>query len=375
VNTAGTSAFARTEGTPGSASAPAAPGKPALTAGNRKLTAVWTASVGAAAYTLSYGTTNNPAAASFWPALIPPRFGEVSAEITGLENGAAYYVWVTASNSAGSALSPASDSVTPAAPSPINYENINFPLGTAAAEYIFSEVNPPGPFTNSGELWDRLTRRKETALGNLFCDGSAWYIRTIREETIDFMFLNGGYIDQPLYKGTVTVGAIESMVPASSRSDFYTIITLKGTEVKALFEHAAAIRNPGRGSSNTGGWGMVSSEVNYTIVYPQPSGDLTGDVIDAYYGTLKPDTLKINGQPVSDTATYRVCTANYIAQGGDGYTSFITAITSYPAIANVKNFTDTPIWQGVCEYIYDKGVITPYLDCRVKQEGGGVMCE
>jgi hypothetical protein len=41
----------------------------------------------------------------------------------------------------------------------------------------------------------------------------------------------------------------------------------------------------------------------------------------------------------------------------------------------VKNIVGTPIWRGVCEYIYDKGSVTPYTDGRVKQVGGGVMCE
>jgi len=333
---------------------------------------------------LYYSTTNDFSSAQEFLEIIPAASPTVRADITGLSNELSYYVWVQVWNSQctdGNRSYPHSanmaQSVRPQPKPPINWNDLNFELGSATAEYIYAQDLAPSVFFPEGRPnTDRITRVQEAALGNLFCDGAAWYARKHHPaENIDFVFLNGGYIDQPLYKGTVTVGAIESMVPASSRSDFYTIITLKGTEVKALFEHAAAIRNPGRGSSNTGGWGMVSSEVNYTIVYPQPSGDLTGDVIDAYYGTLKPDTLKIKGQPVSDTAEYRVCTANYIAQGGDGYTSFITAITSYPAIANVRNFTTTPIWQGVCEYIYDKGVITPYLDGRVKQEGGGVMCE
>jgi hypothetical protein len=98
-----------------------------------------------------------------------------------------------------------------------------------------------------------------------------------------------------------------------------------------------------------------------------------GNNVSRSTGMIKPGTLKINGQPVSDSATYRVCTANYLASGGDGFTSFVLALRDYPGVAKVKNIA-VPIWKGVCEYIYDKDIITPLLDGRVKQEGGGVMC-
>jgi 2',3'-cyclic-nucleotide 2'-phosphodiesterase (5'-nucleotidase family) len=235
-------------------------------------------------------------------------------------------------------------------------------------------VNPPGPFNTSGQLWDRLTRRKETALGNLFCDGSAWYVRTKHGETFDFVFLNGGYIDQPLGKGTITVGSIESMPPPASRDDFYTLITLKGPELKLLLDQAASVRNMGRGGKNTGAWGMVSSEMRYTIEY-LPRGSTTN--LELYFiGNIKAGSVTLKGAApdFSENATYRVCTANYLAGGGDGYTAFIIALQDYPAVANVKHIR-VPVWQGVSEYIYDKGSVTPYTDGRVKQVGGGVMCE
>jgi hypothetical protein len=65
---------------------------------------------------------------------------------------------------------------------------------------------------------------------------------------------------------------------------------------------------------------------------------------------------------------------NYVASGGDGYTSFLLALRDYPETANVK-LIKTPIWQAVSEYIYDKEIVTPYLDSRVTLEGDGVMVE
>jgi hypothetical protein len=90
---------------------------------------------------------------------------------------------------------------------------------------------------------------------NFSCRRAAKYVRTKHNETFGFVFLNGGYIDQPLGKRVITVGSIESMPPPASRSDFYTLITLRGPELKMLLDQAAAVRNMGRGGKNTGAWG------------------------------------------------------------------------------------------------------------------------
>jgi hypothetical protein len=375
--TAGESGYARVIGAPKmETSAPDTPVITGVTPGNRKLTVEWRASPRAAGYKLFYNMSNNFTTATLCSDTIAPFFGRVREEalLPATANGTTYYVWVKAYNSKGDSAESESASGRPYAPTPINYSDVNFKLGTAQAEYIFSEVNPPGPFNTSGQLWDRLTRRKETALGNLFCDGSAWYVRTKYNETFDFVFLNGGYLDQPLGKGAITVGSIESIPPPASRDDFYTVITLKGPELKLLLDQAASVRNMGRGGKNTGAWGMVSSEMRYTIEY-LPQGSTTN--LELYFtGKIKAGSVTLNGTvpDFSANATYRVCTANYLAGGGDGYTAFITALRDYPQIANVRNI-QVPVWKGVSEYIYDKGTVTPYTDGRVKQAGGGVMCE
>jgi hypothetical protein len=376
-NTAGESGYARVTGSPQTAtSKPDAPAIIGATPGDRKLTVEWRASPRAAGYKLYYNTGDTFSAATLYAAAVPPFFGKARAEVLlpANANGRTYYVWVRAYNSQGESAESLSANGKPNAPPAINYNEVNFRLGTAQAEYIFSEVNPPGPFDTSGQLWDRLTRRKETALGNLFCDGSAWYVRTKHNETFDFVFLNGGYLDQPLGKGAITVGSIESIPPPASRDDYYTVVTLKGPELKLLLDHAASVRNMGRGGKNTGAWGMVSSEMRYTIEY-LPRGATTN--LELYFtGWIKEGSVTLNGAALDFSAnkTYRVCTANYLAGGGDGYTAFIIALRDYPQIANVKHIR-VPIWKGVSAYIYDQGSVTPYTDGRVKQVGGGVMCE
>jgi hypothetical protein len=382
-NTAGDSDYALITGAPISNEL-SAPNVPEIVGevlpGNRKLTLTWQASARAAGYKLFYNTSNDFSSATLYSDSVAPFFGRVREELIlpAGANGKTYYVWVKARNSQGDSAESLSVKGEPDAPKPINFNDVDFELGKAQAEYIFSEVNPPcyppGLFNTAGELWDRLTRRKETALGNLFCDGAAWYARTKHNETFDFVFLNGGYLDQPLGRGAITVGAIESIPPPAARDDFYTIITLKGPELKMLLDQVSKIRNMGRGGKNTGGWGMVSREMRYTIQYPARYSSTNYEVF--FYGWIKEGSVTLNGNApdYSESATYRICTANYLASGGDGYTAFVIAVRDYPEIANVRNIM-VPVWQGVCEYIYDKGSVTPYTDGRVKQLGGGVMCE
>ena len=101
VNGAGKSEYSPLEvGTPTiPTKAPAAPGKPVLTAGNHKLTVSWRAVELAASYEVWLGTTENSAQAA-------KRGGDITGGITetvisGLENETVYYVWIKAKNIVG----------------------------------------------------------------------------------------------------------------------------------------------------------------------------------------------------------------------------------------------------------------------------------
>ena len=76
---------------------PAAPGAPALTAGDRQITVDWTAVTWATSYQVWYYSSNNIGSAS--------QYGNditgTTCTITGINNGTRYYVWVKAKNSAG----------------------------------------------------------------------------------------------------------------------------------------------------------------------------------------------------------------------------------------------------------------------------------
>ncbi|GHV80381.1 hypothetical protein AGMMS49944_21720 [Spirochaetia bacterium] len=384
VNTAGESGYSTGSGIPAAELSPpaTAPGLPTVMAGEKKLTLTWDQVAGVPSYGLYYSTSGAFPGGS--PAVtVPAGAPRVSADITGLANGTLYYVWVTSKNSQGESSPSPSATGTPIAKDPINFSNLQFPLGTAAAEFIFAVDLPPSVFFPDGRPnTDRLTRVQETALGNLFTDAAAWYVREKLGETIDFVFLNGGYIDNALPKGPITVGTIAGITQPDSRRDKFFLLTLTGAQLKLFFEDLAGkgtefepgdvsgVVHTGRGGPhNTGFFGIVSREARYTLQYYKPPTFTPGDPAIAsadsepyYHGFIKPGTLKINGVDIVDGDSYRICTTDYLA-AGEYYTRFFTDGTN-------KTPINTYFWHGVAEYIYDKGTITPYLDGRIKIEGG-----
>jgi titin len=112
-NSAGTSGFSPARsGMPAAATtAPAAPGLPTITTGDKQITVSWTAVNSATAYEVWYGTSSDSANAR--------KFGDdvtsTNTTITGLTNGTIYYMWVKAKNKAGASGFSPSASGTPAA--------------------------------------------------------------------------------------------------------------------------------------------------------------------------------------------------------------------------------------------------------------------
>jgi hypothetical protein len=386
-NTAGDSpAYSRKDGTPvGPTQAPALPpGKPEVTPGDGKLTLTWNQVSGVPGYKLYYATGDDFSAATEFSQTIPASSPTVSAELTGLTNGTLYYVWVLSSNSAGTSSPGESASGTPQAKDPINFTDLRFELGRATAEYIFAQDLPASVFfPEARPNTDRLTRVQETTLGNLFTDGAAWYIRNKVKEEIDFVFLNGGYIDNVLSAGTITVGSISGIVQPDSRSDKFMLLTLTGAELKKFFNDAegkeeniepgdvSGVVHTGRGGPhNTGFFGVVSKEVRYTLKYykapelADPPVEISYDDSEPYYhGFIDTENdLTINGEPINDSKSYRICTTDYLASG-EYFTLLKTA-------GKNSRLIDTPFWHGVAEYIYDQGSVTPKLDGRIKVEGG-----
>ncbi|MDR2486019.1 MAG: 5'-nucleotidase C-terminal domain-containing protein [Treponema sp.] len=377
-NTAGKSGFKQGGGAPVLSGGLSPPVITAVTGGNRKLIITWDQVPGVPEYVIFYNASDNSAGASRFHSPIPADAPAVTAELTGLTNAREYYVWVASANSAeSSGLSP-SRSGTPQAAVSIKWSDPNFVLGRASAEYLFAQDVPPSVFFPEGRPFtDRLPRVQESALGNLFTDGAAWYVREALGEQIDFVFLNGSFIDNVLSQGAIRLGALAGIVQADGRADKLCLLTLTGAQMKEFFgvtsgdtpapNSVAAVTHMGRGGHDTGNFGMVSKEIRYTIEYPKspslPGPELKNEDADRYWhGRIKAGTLKFNGRDIEDDRKYRICTTDYNASGVY-YVILATAGAD-------KKVIDTLFYRAVAEYIYDKQIVTPKLDGRIKLEGG-----
>ncbi|MDL2229102.1 5'-nucleotidase C-terminal domain-containing protein [Treponema sp. OttesenSCG-928-L16] len=195
----------------------------------------------------------------------------------------------------------------------------------------------------AGELFvfgDRLTRKIETALGDMICDANVWYFENVYNQKVDFAFHNGGNIRAELPKGPITRERILTILPFEN---FLYIVSMKGSDVTKLFEFIASI------PQGNGGWTQVSAGARYTI-------DYTG-------GTGKLKDLTIGGAPVDPNKMYRFSTNSYLLEGGDGYTVLAAAQDPFN--------TSLLLEYVVCEYIKAQGApIMPKLDGRIKVVGG-----
>ena len=278
---------------------------------------------------------------------------------------------------------------------------------------------------------DMLPRGKETALGNLFADGINFYAKENIDKNIDFTFITGGIILNGIDNGaSLTPRFLMSIIHSDFIDDTLAIVSIKGEHLisqldykldlnnyklgvegygETLFGQAASVfRNghygtgAGAGSYATKMWGIPSSEVKYTIEYlpydlekfkknydEKRAADTSkndnlydrqhGPGADSYYllpyddfyypeinsigyirGRIKQGSLLINGKPVEKDKVYKIVTTKSIAD--TMYIAFLKA--------DGIQYTDIPVYKALGEYIYDKGIVKPYLDGRITLEGG-----
>lgn len=147
---------------------------------------------------------------------------------------------------------------------------------------------------------DLIVDRPESTLSNWACDALADMARQRSGAKIDFAVGNTGGMRADIPKGVVTRGNVLQTFPFTN---YMTIVKLKGSDVRDLFEQIAA--NGGEG---------VSREVQLVIK--------NGSVAQ----------LAIGGNPVDDNRVYTIATINFVAEGGDGMVAFRKALSreDYP---------------------------------------------
>ena len=132
---------------------------------------------------------------------------------------------------------------------------------------------------------DMERRRPESALSNLLADILVWSSRQFGEHP-DFAVYNMGGIRATISKGNVTRGDILDIAPFENKICF---LTLSGTDVLELFRQMAKVGGEG-----------VSHGIRIEI---SKDGRLLSS--------------SVNGKPVDPSASYRITTIDYLAQGND----------------------------------------------------------
>jgi 5'-nucleotidase/UDP-sugar diphosphatase len=187
---------------------------------------------------------------------------------------------------------------------------------------------------------NRLTRKIETALGDLVCDANAWYFRAVYNQELDFAFHNGGAIRAEIRQGPITRENVLTVLPFEN---YLYIASLTGSDIIELFNFIATI------PQDAGGFPQVSKEVRYRVDYSGGTGKLV--------------ELTINGAPVDPGKTYRFCTNDYLLRGGDGYTVLTRSTEPFN--------TSLLLSYVVIEYINAQGgSVSPATDGRITIIGG-----
>lgn len=186
--------------------------------------------------------------------------------------------------------------------------------------------------TAAFDLGDKLTRKQETALGNIVADSMIFKARAVGIKA-DFAFTNGGGIRKSLPAGDVTRMNAYEVLPFGNTLAYFE---MTGEQVLELFRNIGAI------ALGNGGFANVSKEVRFTL--------------DTINKVAK--DITINGQPIDPAKKYIVITNDFLAVGGDGV---------YPVLKTIP-FKDTFIdmLEGFVEYLQSlPQPLTPTTDGRI----------
>lgn len=181
-------------------------------------------------------------------------------------------------------------------------------FGKATSEVVFHN-----PVQLQGERNDVRTR--ETNLGNAIADAMEAYSVNGFDTAGDFAVTNGGGIRASIEGNKdVTIGDIIKVLPFGNT---ITQINVKGSDVKAMFEHALSapvVEKDGKtGLDANGAFLHISKSIKVHYDMTKPAGERVYAI-----EVFNKKTNKF--EPLNNTKTYKVVTNDFLAVGGDGYT-------------------------------------------------------
>jgi 5'-nucleotidase len=153
-----------------------------------------------------------------------------------------------------------------------------------------------------------LTRKSssagESALGNLVADAM---LEATRAEGVQIAFMNQGGIRRDLDTGTgltASFGQTQVVLPFANT---LVVMDLSGRQLRALLEQQWLRQNEDFDRQML----QVSRGFTYQWSAARPKGE-----------RVVPDSIKLDGVPLSDTRIYRIVVNNFLAEGGDNFPLF-----------------------------------------------------
>ncbi|NOU91866.1 multifunctional 2',3'-cyclic-nucleotide 2'-phosphodiesterase/5'-nucleotidase/3'-nucleotidase [Paenibacillus sp. LMG 31456] len=188
-------------------------------------------------------------------------------------------------------------------------------------------------------------RSKETNLGNFIADGMLSKGKELKGAQIAIQ--NGGGIRASIPEGDITMGEVRTVIPFGNT---LYILDVTGQQLLDGLENGVS----GATLADLPGKFPQVAGMKFKWDPSQPAGSRVFDV------QIKKD---MSYEPLSLTATYRIATNSFMANGGDGYVSFAQAVTNgayhedlgYPDYENFINYlsllggTVTPAVEGRIE--------------------------
>ncbi|MFE5212026.1 bifunctional metallophosphatase/5'-nucleotidase [Streptomyces sp. NPDC056600] len=178
---------------------------------------------------------------------------------------------------------------------------------------------------------------RESPLGDLIADAQLAYARTVDPDTA-FAVMNTGGIRVEALKyaqsgsegdGVVTYAEGFALQPFGNTVN---MVDLKGADIVAALQQQVSGKNEAAPKIL-----QVSEGLTYTL-------DMTKSGADRVIA----DSIRIQGQPVDLTATYRVAMNNFLAGGGDNYpalakgTDMVVGTDDLTALADYMTATSSP---------------------------------
>jgi 5'-nucleotidase / UDP-sugar diphosphatase len=193
-------------------------------------------------------------------------------------------------------------------------------------EEILSEVVGKTSVTLDGER--NQVRAGETNLGNLITDSM------IDLTGADIAITNGGGIRASITQGDITKGDVIQVLPFGN---YIVTKNLTGTEIKVALENGVSAYPETKGA-----FPHVSG-MTFAIDAAKPAGE-------------KVHSVKINGQELELNKKYLVATNDFLAAGGDEYTSFKDSpiVNEYPSLD-----------ENLINYIQKLGSVTQQVEGRI----------